>query len=240
MKLTQQKLIKSERYAASALMAAGVAHEIRNPLHAIKLVNNKLKDRYLDKEVIQNPEYQELNSIFMEQVGHLESLMLDFLDYTRPLKLRLTKCKIEEIVHAALKLVLMDVSSDSIKIEEKYGNNIPIILVDEEVMKKAFMNIINNALQAMPDGGLLYLEATKSDNGNEVALIIKDTGLGIEKRNLSEIFEPFHSSQGRSIGLGLAIVHRAIEAHSGHISVESEVDQGTTFHIRLTRAPDIA
>ena len=233
LKQTQHKLVRSERYAASALIAAGVAHEIRNPLSGIKLIVQHIQDKFLTENARLDPDYQELDNIFTQQVKQLDDLVVAFLDFTRPVKLHLSTVSTNELLTTALELSLSKFTSSGIQIDTSCDDNIPDMMLDKDMMKRALVHLIVNAMQAMPNGGILSIKSEFDEALNEVVILVKDTGQGIKQDSFSEIFEPFFSSRVGGVGLGLPIVRRTIEAHHGDISVVSEIDKGTEFRIQL-------
>lgn len=233
LKFTQQKLISSERYTASALMAAGIAHEIRNPLHAIKTAYRYIQEEFLINNAHGEPRFQELNRILSEQIAQIEYLVSGFLDYTRPVKLKMTHCSIQAVVQEALRSVLINNPSNGIDIEEQYDEDVPMVIADLYVLKNAFNKLLQNSIYAMPSGGELSVKLSLAKGLKGIEVIIKDTGVGIDEKNLPEIFEPFYSTNSGAIGLGLTVAQCSIEAHGGNIYVYSEKEKGTTFTINL-------
>lgn len=233
LKLTQQKLINSERYTASALMAAGVAHEIRNPLHAIKTAYRYIYEEYLTSSQQGEPRFEELNSILTEKIGQLECLVKGFLEYTRPVKLKMTHCSMRVVLQEALRSVLINQSPAGIRIEEVYDEELPTILADMYVLKNAFSKLLQNSINAMPSGGDLSVKLSIVEGLKCAEIVIRDTGVGIDENHLPEIFEPFYSTNSGAIGLGLTVAQCSIEAHGGSIYVNSEKEMGTTFIVNL-------
>lgn len=230
---TQQKLSRSERYTSSALMAAGIAHEIHSPLNAIKLVVQHMQDTFVDKAAGQDPRYLELVRVFDDKVKKLETLVSAFLDYTRPVKPRLAPCRLSELLDTTLVLASAMFQGANITVEKQYMNEIPPVNVDRQMMSRAFMNLFANAYQAMPNGGVLCVKTTLTDDGRTVHLTISDTGVGMEAVQLKQIFDPFYTNKTGGIGLGLPIVQQIIDAHDGRIRVESEAGRGTSVHMEL-------
>jgi signal transduction histidine kinase len=230
---TQQKLIRSERNAAAAMIAAGIAHEIKNPLSTIKLIIQHLQDKFISPDARKNPKYQEFYQIILEQIQQLDSLVMAFLDYTRPIKLHPVLCSLHELLDNTLALVMNGVTSTGIEVKKEYAENLPAVLVDPEMLKRAFVNLLLNAIQAMPDGGILTLKTEFIEKTQHLQITITDTGIGIEEIHLPKLFNPFFTTKANGIGLGLAIVQRAIQAHNGQISVISQVGKGTSFCIEL-------
>jgi signal transduction histidine kinase len=234
LKETQQKLICSERDAAAALIAASIAHEIKNPLSAIKLAFQHIQDKFMDSQTRNNLKYQELYKLCLDQIQQLDGLVMAFLDYTRPIKLHLVSCSLHEVVENALGLVINEGTPwGKIAVQREYAEDLPLITMDRELFKRAFVNLILNAIQAMPNGGVLTIRTELISQTRQVQMIITDTGVGIEEAYLEKLFDPFFTTKTNGIGLGLAVVQRAIKVHDGQISVTSQVGKGTSFCIEL-------
>lgn len=211
-----------DRLRALGEMAASVAHEVRNPLGAIRSSAQFLQGEAKDSE---------LPGIILEEVDRLSSLVSDFLDFSRPLEPKLKPYNIVDSIEGALDLLEKEGSLRSIKVVKSFGEELPLVLIDPYQMKQVFINLFLNATQAMPSGGTLTTGV--SAQGDRLEIEVSDTGCGIEQDKLEKVFEPFFSTKERGAGLGLSIVRRIVEAHKGTIRAESSVGKGTTITISL-------
>jgi len=204
-------------------MASGVAHEIRNPLGSIKGAAQVLESEVGKSEFL---------DIIVQEVDRLNDVVTEYLDFARPLKSNPKPTDIEKIIETTLQLVREECSSKNIQVNKSFPSGIPQVMVDEGQMKQVFLNLFQNALQAMPHGGDLIIMIQEPRDTN-LLVQITDTGCGIPPSDLKKVFEPFFSTKERGTGLGLSIVQRIIKAHNGTIRVLSEVGKGTTFTITL-------
>lgn len=231
MRELEEELRRKDRLAALGELSAGVAHEVRNPLGIIKNSAQVLQDKFKDKDT----KSRELSKFIIEEVDRLNKVVTNFLDFARPQKPNLTGRKIAPIISRALELMQSEILKRKIKVANKHEDNLPPVLADEELLAQVFLNIISNAIQAMPDGGRLMV-SSKSGAGSYKDLVeigFTDTGCGIPAQDLDKIFNPFFSNKEGGVGLGLSIVHKIVESHGGKISVHSRVGEGTTFTIHL-------
>lgn len=231
MRELEEELRRKDRLAALGELSAGVAHEIRNPLGIIKNSAQVLQDKFKDKDT----KSRELSKFIIEEVDRLNKVVTNFLDFARPQKPNLTGRKIAPIISRALELMQSEILKRKIKVANKHEDNLPPVLADEELLAQVFLNIISNAIQAMPDGGRLMV-SSKSGAGSYKDLVeigFTDTGCGIPAQDLDKIFNPFFSNKEGGVGLGLSIVHKIVESHGGKISVHSRAGEGTTFTIHL-------
>jgi len=220
----------NERIKAIRTLAAMVGHDLRNPLTGISGAAQYLKRRYgslLDEKG------HEMLEIIEKDVQYSNKIINDLLEYSTAIRLDISKTTPKLLVTEALSHIafpkniqLIDSTQDNLKIE-----------VDVDKMKRVFINLIRNAVDAMPNGGKLTITSEKY-NG-EVKFVFTDTGVGISEENLSRLFEPLFTTKARGMGLGLSICKRIVEAHGGTITVESEPNKGTTFTITLPIEPKL-
>jgi two-component system, NtrC family, sensor histidine kinase HydH len=225
---------KLERERALLLeeMAPVFAHEIRNPLGSIKGAA-----QYLRSE-IDAGENAKLLDIIIEEVDRLNGVVSHFLNYAKPHSINLKERNINDIIAKAVSLIRANNVSESIIIETDLHPQIPNLAIDGEQLIQVILNIAFNAIDAMPEGGTLSIATAKvtGEIGEAVEIVIRDTGRGITKEDIKNIFKPFFTTKERGVGLGLAVCQRIIRNHGGYIRVRSVVGQGTLFYIRL-RSP---
>jgi signal transduction histidine kinase len=217
------KLQKSQRLAAVGEFSVMIAHDLRNPLQSIKIANDCLKS---DK--INSPEKKlKMVNLIGSDVLYCEKIVNDLLGYSGNIKIIPTETDIKSVVSMSLSHVQIP---ENVKVED-LTKNAPKINLDVEKMSRVFDNLIKNAVDAMPEGGQLKIQSVSSHNS--LRLTFADTGKGIEKEHLSKLFTPLFTTKAKGMGFGLAICQRIVEAHKGTISVESTLNQGTTFTIEL-------
>ncbi len=225
LKKAQEQLIQAAKLAAIGELAANVAHEINNPLTSIIGFVELMKE-YDDMELIKN----RLEIIEHESI-RARDIVRELLNFARKRPLQLSDVDINSLLREVSLLTRAQAKTGRVEIIEDYGD-VPKIIGDSNQLKQVFVNIINNAIHAMPDGGKLHI--ITSQNGNDIVVIFRDTGHGIPADILPRIFEPFFTTKReKGTGLGLSISYRIIEDHGGRIEVESEEGKGTTFIIRL-------
>lgn len=243
----ETSMLESERLNAVKLLAAGVAHEIGNPLNALN-IHLQLLDREIDHMRNAEPgprdappsngqqadELKELVQIAKNEVSRLDMIITQFLRAIRPSKPTLVPSRIDSLVKETLTLMKQEIQNRDIDVELDCSQAVPKIHVDRDQIKQAFFNVIKNAIQAMPDGGSLRITLSSSDEFLEVAF--QDTGVGIDAEEFGNIFEPYHTTKASGSGLGLMIVQRIVQDHGGQIQVASKPDSGTCFTIHLPLA----
>jgi signal transduction histidine kinase len=223
--LMQQELIRSERLKAVATLAAGMAHEIKNPLTAIKTFTEHLKEKKDDPEFI-----SKFERIVGGETDKINRIVHQLLDFAKPAPLQLGTTNLNHLLDDTLSLLSNDIIKHKIKLIKEYCD-IPDISADANQLKQAFLNLLLNAIEAMPNGGNLTLRTSKNVAKNKTEVVIQDTGLGISKKDLSHIFDPFYSTKDKGTGLGLSITYEIIKKHNGSIVVESEAKAGTTVRV---------
>ena len=226
-KKLEYQIFQAEKLAALGQLSAGMAHEINNPLFVISGRLQMLKLEALPEKLT------ETIDLIDSQTNRIRKLVDQILKFARKSTSTLEAVNINEIIELALPLVNHSVSpSVKVEINKSLEKNMPKILGDTYQLEEVFLNIIINAYHAMPDGGVIKI-TTRNFQDLYAQIQITDTGIGIPAVNLKNIFMPFFSTKGQGTGLGLSICHNIIKNHNGSIELESQVNQGTTFTIKL-------
>ncbi|HPZ10654.1 MAG TPA: ATP-binding protein [Candidatus Eremiobacteraeota bacterium] len=226
MKEYQKQLIVSERMRSVGELAAGLAHEIKNPLSSIKS-----SVEVIEGSVNSDSPAGEFLGILLEETERLNKVVNSFLSFARPVKPELLPCKIEEVLEPVIKLLKPELKKNSVTVEKEIEKDLPEIYGDAQQLQQVFLNLSLNAIQAMPEGGRLSVKIMKSEKYIKIDFL--DTGVGIPEENMGKLFTPFFSTRKEGNGLGLAISYRIIENHKGEISVESRLSKGSCFSIKI-------
>lgn len=217
----------NEKQVAMGELAAGVAHEIRNPLNAIGMVAQRLKREFKPEGA--TDEYQSLTGTMVSEIGRINNTLQDFLEYTRPTPLKFSMGNLKAILEKLQDLYQSQANDKQLDlILESEDINIEL---DEVFIQQALSNIIKNAIEACNEGASLKISSYQ--NKKLVRIVIADTGVGIEGENLNRIFDLYYTNKNMGTGVGLAITHKIIADHQGTIEVHSKVGVGTTFEINL-------
>lgn len=226
------ELIKSANLASIGEVASGIAHEIKNPLSAIKNIVYLLSRNRI---LIEKSDTVQMIDDLKDEINRLDRMTMDFLDFARPRALRKELTDINQIIQDTLRLINQDKElTEGIQIKEAL-NKVPPVLVDANQIKQVILNITINALQAMKKKGTLSV--VSSDRKEYVSFTINDTGCGISAESKQRIFEPFYSTKSKGSGLGMSIVKRIIDQHNGEIEIKSQLDQGTAITVSLPVNP---
>jgi len=237
--LKRQKAImrRADRLASLGTLTAGLAHEIRNPLVAIKTLTQLLPERIDDEEF-----RKDFLAIASGEVDRISSLVNELLEFARPTKPQLQYENLSEIMDGMVLLISTEVKKQNLEITTEYGENIPPVPIDREQIKQVFLNILLNATEATDEGGMVGVEirtfATEK-GARFVQVEIRDTGRGIPEEHLDNIFTPFFTTKKKGSGLGLSNAHQIIQEHGGTITVESRVGKGSSFCINLPVSPEV-
>lgn len=225
--------LESERLNAVTLLAAGVAHEIGNPLNALT-IHLQLLERESENLPTEHREaVRELVDISRKEVARLDQIINQFLRAVRPVRPNFERASLKDILDATLDFLKHEIQNRDVLVEVVCPEEIPATQVDQGQIRQAFYNVIRNAIQAMPGGGILKI--TLSSDDRFVTVSFRDTGEGISPDHLSDIFQPYHTTKSEGSGLGLMIVQRIIRDHGGEIEVDTEPGVGTTFKLYLPR-----
>jgi signal transduction histidine kinase len=231
--LAEKRLIQSARLAAVGEMAAGIAHELNNPLTTVAGFAELIMDE-LPPDFTQRPDLE----LILREAVRARGVVRRLLDFSRQSESIREPADINEIMVDVLALVHHLARTGGVEIKTDLGEGLPLVYVDSNQLKQVFLNFIHNALQAMPTGGTLTIKtgAVSRENEQGIEITIRDTGEGIAEEHLGRIFEPFFTTKptGSGTGLGLAISYGIISDHEGLIDVESQVGKGTSFMIWLT------
>src|SRR6059058_577121 len=226
-----QETIESERVNALTLLAAGVAHEIGNPLNSlhIHLQLMERKAQELDHHV--TAELQQSIDVARSEVHRLDSIVTQFLRAIRPSQPRLHPENVNTIVEEAVRFFAPEIQDRDMVVEQELRADLPLLRLDRGQMKQAFYNVIKNSLEAMKRHGTLRIRTDRDDT--HVIVTFVDTGGGMSTENLSRAFEPYFTTKPSGTGLGLLIVRRIVREHGGELSIESTQGKGLTLRIRL-------
>ena len=234
LKQSQDTLRRADRLSSLGLLTAGLAHEIRNPLVAIRTFTQLLPERYND------PEFREgFQGLALKEVDRICGLINDLLSFARPSKPNVAAENVNDVVDNIVRILESQAKEKGMAIVREFSGSLPKVWIDSEQMKQVFMNLILNAIQAMKEGGSISI-ATRAvlRNGTEpsgefVQVEVRDAGIGIPEENLQHIFDPFFTSKDEGCGLGLAVSYQIVQEHGGFVTVESTVGKGTAFFVHV-------
>jgi len=224
----KREIERNQRLASLGRLAAGIAHEIRNPLSSIKGFATYFRERY--KEV---PEDQRTAEIMVQEVDRLNRVIGQLLEFARPMTIQKKSSSIQTVIHHSLKMIEREAQVKNIKINARLSPEIKNVSIDPDRINQVLLNLYLNSIEAMEDGGTLSVELSWDENSKRTKIAISDTGVGIKKEDLVHIFDPYFTTRQSGTGLGLAIVHKIVESHRGEVRVESEPGKGTTVTIFL-------
>ncbi len=225
-KAKEARLRRAESLAALTTLAAGVAHEIKNPLGSISIHIQLMQKEMQGKQNIPTAKFREYLEVINEEVDRLNTTVVDFLFAVRPMDAKLTDQDINQIIQELIDFLKFELENANVGLELNL-RDVPEIRVDEKYIKHALINLIKNGLDAMPEGGTLSI-CTSHRNGS-VVVEVADTGTGISEENVAKIFEPYFTTKDFSSGLGLTLVYKIIKEHNGEISLRSKEGEGATF-----------
>jgi signal transduction histidine kinase len=231
---SQKTLRRADRLSSLGLLTAGLAHEIRNPLVAIRTFTQLLPERYDDAEFRKG-----FQGLALKEVDRICGLITDLLSFARPSRPNVAAENVNDVVEGIARILETEAKDKDVEITRNLAENLPAVWIDREQMKQVFMNLVLNAIQAMREGGAIYITTRlhskdqTGEPGQFVQIEIRDTGVGIPEENLEHIFDPFFTSKDEGSGLGLSISHQIVQEHAGYMAVESTLGAGTSFLVNL-------
>lgn len=222
----EEELRRSERLAALGRLVTGVAHELRNPIGVVKATV-----QVMETEFKSLPDMNEFTTVIKEQIDRQNRVIQELLDFGRPSKSVVQPVNVNSLLEKVLTFTSPMLRQHKIDFKIQTDRELPMVNADGERIKQVYVNLILNAVQAMPEGGKFNI-STYSKNGH-VCTEFQDSGEGIAPEHLSSIFDPFYTTKETGIGLGLSISHQIVKSHGGNIQVTSEIGKGTTFTVYL-------
>jgi two-component system, sporulation sensor kinase E len=233
-----REAIESEKLNAVTLLAAGVAHELGNPLNSLnihlQLLERDLRQRDKSGKIDSDEELLESVRIARSEVARLDTIISQFLGAVRPAHAVRTMVSINAVVRESLAFLQPEIKDRDVIVQEELGEALPLIPANVDQLKQAFYNLIKNAVQALPHGGILRVTTSRSDTHLQVSF--EDNGTGISVEDMAHITEPYFTRKKNGTGLGLFIVQRILHEHGGHLELLSEPGRGTTARILLPLA----
>jgi signal transduction histidine kinase len=226
MSLKDKQIMQAEKMAAIGELAAGIAHEIRNPLGIITGSAETVR-KHEDRKI-----REEMTKYILEESHRINGLISTFLDFARPKEPKLVSCDLREVLEKTLLLLSPQAKTLGVEIKKEISQKPLQVSIDPDQIRQAFTNLGVNALEAMPQGGILKVTIL-DNNRDKIWVRFSDTGNGISKEVAAKVFDPFFTTKEGGTGLGLSIAHRIVTQHGGEIRMEGEEGKGSTFTITL-------
>jgi signal transduction histidine kinase len=226
---TQKRVERSE---VASQLAARMAHEIKNPLNSIGLIVDYLRDRFRPVHEADQMKFGELSDNIKTELARLNEIVERFLRFAKPAIASKRPIDVARLVEETLGFILPEAERQSVHLRTHLGHGLPKVDGDYSQLRQALLNLLINALQAMPEGGDIDVTASVS-HANEIEIVVKDSGSGIAPEDLSKLFDPYFTTKIRGFGLGLTVVERIVQDHGGTIQVASEQGKGASFTISL-------
>lgn len=231
LKQSQNIIRRADRLSSLGMLTAGLAHEIRNPLVAIRTFTQLLPERYADVEFREN-----FQAVALKEVDRICAMVNDLLSFARPSPPNIAAQNVNEIVDSIARILETEAKEKDVRIELRLESDLPSIAIDKEQIKQVLMNFVLNAIQAIDKGGAVALSTrlfAKERSKRFVQIGVQDNGVGVAEKDLENIFNPFFTTKKEGNGLGLSISHQIVQEHGGYIVVESKLGEGSTFFINL-------
>ncbi|MDI6615685.1 MAG: ATP-binding protein [Syntrophaceae bacterium] len=228
-----KRLQQAEKLSALGQLAAGVAHEIRNPLNAISMASQRIRREYAPAEEEKKRGFQNITGIIRDEIKRLNRIVEEFVIFSRSRRLEFTSESITTVLERMASLIREEADLKGIAIRTEWEGNDPLVIpMDVDKLRQAFYNLLKNAMEAITGQGRIDISARRNGAGR-VSIRISDTGCGLTAGEIDHIFDPEYTTKEKGLGLGLALAHEIIRGHGGEIRVESAVGVGTTFDVLL-------
>ncbi|PKN72464.1 MAG: hypothetical protein CVU52_07880 [Deltaproteobacteria bacterium HGW-Deltaproteobacteria-10] len=230
----ERRLEKAERLSSLGQLAAGVAHEIRNPLNAISMATQRLKMDFVPADQSKADEFRNLSGVIRDEIKRLNGIIEEFLSFSKSRRLQLSDFSVIEVLQKIVSLIREEASTRGITIETQWRLEKSIIPMDVNKLQQSFLNLIKNALESMPAEGKITITVDK-EGKNYIVVSISDTGCGMTAEEIEKIFSPEYTTKEKGVGLGVPLANEIIRGHGGEIRVISRKGEGTTFEVVLPR-----
>ena len=231
---SNRRLLDAEKLATVGKLAAGVAHEIRSPLTSLKL-----RLFSMQKALRDDPRHQNDVGVMSEEITRLDYIIRNFLEFSRPPELRRQQCDVSLLLDKTLELLRYKLEAGNMRLDREEVPSLPPLLVDPQQLRQVLINLLNNAIEAQPQGGSIRLAVgpqTDSEGQEMVVIRVRDTGPGIPDTIISRVFDPFFTTKSDGAGLGLWIAHRVMTQHGGVLEIEESAARGTVFAVWIPTA----
>jgi signal transduction histidine kinase len=232
-----EQLVRSEKLAAAGALAAGVAHEVNNPLASISSLIQMVQSRPLNAE--NEAETREMLRLASTQIARISQVLRDMMDFARQRRPERAPLELARAVESGLRLASFDKAFKRLRVKTDFEPTAPHVSADADQLQQVFLNLLLNARDAMPDGGDLRVRTFYDAAAREVVAEVLDEGAGIASDALPHVFDPFFTTKRAGAGLGLAVCYGIVTAHGGRIEVESEEGRGTTVRVSLPAASTV-
>ncbi len=230
----QQEVERSRRLASLGNLAAGVAHEIRNPLSSIKGFATYFKEKLTD-----DAQDRDTAATMIQEVERLDRVIGQLLEFARPSALKIRPVHLSDLIQHSIKLIEGDARTTGVEMKSEVPSDLPEVAMDGDRMGQVLLNLYLNAIQAMDGGGTIEVKVLRDDKEKQTKVMVSDNGRGIDSADLERIFDPYFTTKPDGTGLGLAIVHKIMESHGADISVKSSPGRGTTITLVLPDAEEV-
>ena len=228
----ERRLEKAERLSSLGHLAAGVAHEIRNPLNAISMATQRLKRDYVPPDEAKAQEFKNLSTVIRDEIRRLNAIIEEFLSFSKSRRLELSNFSVTEVLQKIVSLIAEEAKSKGITLETKWRLSPAVIPMDMNKLQQAFLNFIKNAMESITGQGTITIAVDK-ENKNYLLVSITDTGCGMTAEEIEKIFSPEYTTKEKGLGLGIPMATEIVRGHGGDVRVISRRGAGTTFEIIL-------